>query len=407
LTTTICCAAFSLSAQNVTVINRFQGDSVGDIPEGYVLSDIKEQTVIINEYEPAFDTKEALLSQMISYGLKSFIDNHYTVTDGKIRVTSSALDFDENASAVVKNAIWINDLPFSELFDGFSDELLEQASMLADLNGKSLSESSSNEVLIGEKLSLYGFQRLVYGLKELAFAEALTFIDEYMPAEYDDPGDPPIVYLSSGEFEMMSNPSSEDALEELSLNPEIVPSVNSGSTKKRRRKNGFSDQVVELLEENNRILANYSEMFQSLQNQIDEINKRDYSDLREEMAEMRQMIADLRNNPVQSTSEDEIEYLVFDKNDYQLSSVQKARLNKTLVLLAKAPSQKVLVTGFADKSGDAEYNARLSRKRAESVQAFFESMGIDRERIVLTYFGDTESTTIGPADRRVEVSLID
>ncbi len=398
----------NLSAQNVTVINRFQGETVGDVPEGYVLKDVKEQTIIINDYEPAFGTKDALLTQMISYGLKSYIDGHYMVKDDQIRVTSSALDFDENASAVVKNAIWINDLPYSELFDGFSDEVLAQAALLADLNGKLLTQSASNEILIGGELSSYGFQRLVYGLKELAIAEALAFVEVHTPLDYEDQRDSPVVYLSTDEFEMMSNPSTEDALGELSLNPDLLEEGKENTdNRKRKGKNEFSEQVVGLLEENNRILANYSEMFQSLQNQIDEINKRDYSDLRKEMAEMRQMIADLKKSSSETVDTNETEYLIFEKNEYELSSVQKARLNKMVVLLAKNSNKKALVTGFADKSGNSEYNAWLSQQRAESVKEFLKSMGISSDRIVLTYFGDTESTTAGPADRRVEVSLID
>ncbi|HKK40317.1 MAG TPA: OmpA family protein, partial [Cryomorphaceae bacterium] len=188
-------------------------------------------------------------------------------------------------------------------------------------------------------------------------------------------------------------------------NPELFASDKKPSTRKRRNKNDFSAEVVTLLEENNRILADYSLMFQNLQSQIDEINKRDNSDLREDMAEMRQMISDLKDVP-SGRIESEPEYLIFEKNEYSLSQVQKARLNKTVVLLVKNPLKKALVTGYADQSGNSEYNAWISRQRAESVKSFLESMGIEKSRIVVTYFGDTESTTSGPADRRVEVSLI-
>ncbi|HKL40488.1 MAG TPA: OmpA family protein, partial [Cryomorphaceae bacterium] len=151
----------------------------------------------------------------------------------------------------------------------------------------------------------------------------------------------------------------------------------------------------------------YSEMFKSLQYQIDEINKRDNSDLREDMAQMRRMIADLKSEPLRNNSIPDPTYLIFEKNEYSLSEVQKARLNRTVVLLVKNPTTKALVTGYADLTGDSEYNAWLSQQRAESVKLFLISMGVAKSRIVVTYFGDTESTTSSPADRRVEVSLID
>jgi peptidoglycan-associated lipoprotein len=86
--------------------------------------------------------------------------------------------------------------------------------------------------------------------------------------------------------------------------------------------------------------------------------------------------------------------------------VQKARLNRIIVLLVKNPSKKALVTGYADMSGDSEYNAWISQQRAKSVQLFLENMGIESDKIIVTYLGDTESTTSSSADRRVEVLLI-
>jgi len=148
-------------------------------------------------------------------------------------------------------------------------------------------------------------------------------------------------------------------------------------------------------------------MFQSLQSQIDEINARDNSDIRRDMAEMREMIVDLRDNPPKTNVEkEEIDYLIFTKNSYSLSGVQRALLNKYIVLLAKNPQKNALVIGYADRSGNSEYNVWLSEQRANSVKRFFERMGVESDRIVISYFGDTESTTSGPADRRVEVSLI-
>ncbi|MGB6035062.1 MAG: OmpA family protein [Cryomorphaceae bacterium] len=406
LTTTICCAAFILSAQNVTAINQFHGDECGEVPINYVRSDRQQQTVIITDYEEASTTRQSLLNEMISYGIKSFIDNNYLVKDGQIRVYSSPLDFDENVSAIVKNAIWINDLPFSELFEGFSDDVLSQASYLNDLNGRRINDAPNQSSTEANDLSLYGFQSLVFSLKESAIAEAIEFIEEYMSIDESKEDENKIKVMPAEEFEMKTIPGFENDLGSLSLNPELFSSDKRPSKKNRRKGNDFSEEVVTLLEENNRILSNYSEMFQNLQSQIDEINRRDNSDLREDMAEMRRMIADLKNEPSRGSVEAEPEYLIFEKNEYTLSEVQKARLNKTIVLLVKNPSKKALVTGYADLSGNSEYNAWLSEKRAESVKVFLKSMGVMENRIIVTYFGDTESTTSGPADRRVEVSLI-
>lgn len=407
LTTAICCAAFSLAAQNVTVINRFHGAEIEDVPENYVLSDVQEQTLIINDYELASNTKQSLLNQMIDYGIKSYVDNNYFVKDDQIRVYPSVLDFDENISALVKNAIWINDLPFSELFPGFSEDVLDQALYLTELHGQRITESTDQNSIANTATSLYAFQSLVFELKESALAEATDFIGEFLSNEESEDDDTKIRPMNAADFELMTSPNAEAGLEELSLNPDIFSYTSKPSKKNKRRKNKFSEEVVSLLEENNRILSDYSEMFKSLQSQIDEINQRDDSDLRRDMAEMREMIADLKNAPLRKNLNAEPEYLIFEKNEYSLSGIQKARLNKTIVLMVKNPSMRALVTGYADLSGNSEYNAWISQQRAESVRLFLQSMGIDSSRIVVTYLGDTESTTSSPADRRVEVSLID
>jgi peptidoglycan-associated lipoprotein len=406
LTTTICCAALILSAQNVTVINRFHGEPIDDVPENYVLSGVKEQTIIINDYEPALNARQSLLNQMINYGLKAFVDNNYLVKDGQVRVYPSVLDFNESASALIKNAIWINDLPSSELFPGFSDDVLDQASYLTELNGLRLIESGNQSYDEKNDLSLYGFQSLVFSFKESAIAEATNFIVDFLPDEGSQITGYQIPYLVSEEFELISSPSFEDGLGDLSLNPDLFSSEKRPSRKNRRGQKGFSQEVVTLLEANNRILSDYSEMFQNLQSQIDDINRKDNSDLREDMAEMRQMISELKDEPLRRSIDAEPEYLIFEKNKYVLTDVQKARLNRIIVLLVKNPSKKALVTGYADISGDSEYNAWISQQRAKSVQLFLENMGIESDKIIVTYLGDTESTTSSSADRRVEVLLI-
>jgi outer membrane protein OmpA-like peptidoglycan-associated protein len=120
---------------------------------------------------------------------------------------------------------------------------------------------------------------------------------------------------------------------------------------------------------------------------------------------MRSLIAELKESPSKSALEPD--FFIFNKNSFAINQVQKARLNKTVVLLAKNPSKKVLITGFADQTGSSEYNVWISQQRANAVKDYLMSMGIDESRIISTYLGDTQSTTIGPADRRVEVSLID
>lgn len=389
--------------QDITVINKFEGGDSSMVPEDYVLKNVTRQTYIVNEYEPANTGMRGLLAQMISYGLKSFIDNHYRVVDGRIEAKLTEMDFDELGSALVKNAIWIHDLPFSELFPGFSQSVLQRAEELEKLNG---SKVVSNELdKDSREIELYDFQEQVFLLKRSAIGEAIDFINEFIGQsevvrEDDDLQNKP---LNPADYSISVEPPDQE-LGSLNLDPDLVFS----GRKRRKDKDdlNFSAQVVELLEENNRILAQYSSRFENLQQQIDDIRENNNRGLRSEIKEMRQMIRDLANDKgrVENRS---TEYVIFEKNEYRLTEIQKASLNQIVVSLAKNPKLNVLVTGYADKSGNSEYNVFLSKKRAESVKGHLISLGIEESRIVLTYLGDTESTSVGSADRRVEVSLID
>jgi len=343
--------------------------------------------------------QELLVFDMVTHGIERIMKNNYYIKDEKVVVEFSSNDFDSYASAMVKNVIWLNDLPFSELFEGFSISVKEQAGQLRALNGKRIVESGASASQIARSRYL----SMIDGLKISATAEAIDFINGYLSESNTQ--DLTGQYLNQEEFELTGNQSTEDELGQLVLDPDLFQSDTKPSRRSRRGKNDFSERVVELLEENNRILSSYSGMFESLQRQIDEINERDYTDVRQEIAEMRMIIEELESRS-NSPSRSEEEYLVYAKNDYQLNLLQKTKLNRFVVLMAKNPEKRLLVMGFADKSGNVEYNAWLSQQRAQSVQDYLLSMGVSSDRIVVSYFGDTESTSSSPADRRVELSLI-
>ena len=71
---------------------------------------------------------------------------------------------------------------------------------------------------------------------------------------------------------------------------------------------------------------------------------------------------------------------------------------------AGTPSS-VQVTGFTDPSGGANYNQRLSLRRANAVAAALEQDGVPQSTV--TVRGDGETTTgAGPGqDRRVDITL--
>ncbi len=76
------------------------------------------------------------------------------------------------------------------------------------------------------------------------------------------------------------------------------------------------------------------------------------------------------------------------------------------VIAAGKDGKKLVVSGFADSTGDAAANEELSKQRAEAVKAFFEAQGVSADNIELR---KPESTTGAVGNdvegRRVEVTV--
>jgi outer membrane protein OmpA-like peptidoglycan-associated protein len=68
------------------------------------------------------------------------------------------------------------------------------------------------------------------------------------------------------------------------------------------------------------------------------------------------------------------------------------------------PSGTVVLDGNADSTGPATYNVRLSARRAESVRDKLVRMGVDKDRIVMAFYGEYGlRRTTKPLDRRVTI----
>ncbi|UOO87041.1 cytochrome-c oxidase, cbb3-type subunit III [Neisseria arctica] len=95
-------------------------------------------------------------------------------------------------------------------------------------------------------------------------------------------------------------------------------------------------------------------------------------------------------------------YFATGKNEVAADAVTVA---EELVKAGK-DGKKLIISGFADSTGDAASNEELSKKRAQAVQAFLEAQGVDAKNIELR---KPENTTGAQGDaaegRRVEVKI--
>lgn len=412
--------------QDVTVINRFNGSDNDTVPENYVLKNVYEHTYIINEYEPINTGPRGNLDAMIRYGLRSYTDKQFHIFDNRVQALIPVSDFEKAASGIVRDAIWIHDMPFADAFPGFSQRVLNQIGELRRIDGYTVSGGAHYMDAPGEnKVGRYTFQRMVYDLKRSMELEVAVFLNTQMPGT-EEPvfGEEEKPLLSEKNFNLRPLQGSNRELAALEPSLDDWFSENEKETPDRKKKKKpeselapFAAKVVELLEQNSKILAQYNQRFENLQSQIDDLRNQapaDNSEVKQEIAELRDMIRDLAagqrirepNGSVTEQVSGKSVEVIFEKNAHTLSFAQKALLNKVDITLRQNPSYAALITGYADKTGNPGFNAWISKKRAEAVKAYLISRGIDGSRLIVNFLGDSESDAANPLDRKVKVTYL-
>ncbi|MBK8227917.1 MAG: OmpA family protein [Flavobacteriales bacterium] len=96
----------------------------------------------------------------------------------------------------------------------------------------------------------------------------------------------------------------------------------------------------------------------------------------------------------------------FGRNSTSLEPDQRVLLNEVFEQLARSPQDKVLITGYTDRSGDPARNLWLSEQRAKAVRGYLLSRGIDGDRLLVNYYGDSRSLGRDPGERRVELEWL-
>ena len=95
--------------------------------------------------------------------------------------------------------------------------------------------------------------------------------------------------------------------------------------------------------------------------------------------------------------------IFFDNNSSVLNARHRSLLAETARQLVAQPAYSVRLTGFASPSGNADYNQRLSARRAAAVRQGLEDAGVSAARIYVVPGGIDYQPANAAAARRVEV----
>jgi outer membrane protein OmpA-like peptidoglycan-associated protein len=101
--------------------------------------------------------------------------------------------------------------------------------------------------------------------------------------------------------------------------------------------------------------------------------------------------------------------LLFRTDEDVLTSDTEARLQQLAASVAAMPDVYIRLDGYADERGDAEYNRKLSVRRAEHVRDVLQAGGIAAQRIDLEAHGESPAMDASidslALERRVSLTL--
>ncbi len=98
--------------------------------------------------------------------------------------------------------------------------------------------------------------------------------------------------------------------------------------------------------------------------------------------------------------------IYFELNSAEVSAADRARIEQVAALVKQYPAVEILLRGFTDKTGNAQYNLKLSQQRAKAVRDRLTSRGVAEDRIRVEYYGaDLTPDMDSSYGRRVEIVM--
>lgn len=103
--------------------------------------------------------------------------------------------------------------------------------------------------------------------------------------------------------------------------------------------------------------------------------------------------------------------LVFDSGAADVKGASAADIQQVAKVMNDYPQTKIIVAGHTDSTGSAEFNQKLSERRAEAVKNLLVDNGVSSDRIVVRGYGKTQpiasndTATGRQQNRRVKITI--
>jgi outer membrane protein OmpA-like peptidoglycan-associated protein len=150
------------------------------------------------------------------------------------------------------------------------------------------------------------------------------------------------------------------------------------------------------------------------QSQLDAANaQRQTQEAQARNAQLEAQLADLAAKKTERGMVITLGDVLFGTDLSRLTADGMRSAQKLADVLKQNPQRNVLIEGFADSTGAADYNQGLSERRAKAVRTALFDMGVARERIDMRGYGESfpvasnDSAGNRQLNRRVEIILSD
>jgi outer membrane protein OmpA-like peptidoglycan-associated protein len=428
---------FGLSAQKTTIVQHYPKDTTGMAAGKIIPARTEEHRIIINYYEHADEVALNRFEQLVSSYLAMYVEKCASIQNGDVKLRRSKKETMKDLNGIVKGAVDFYDYQQLSGFKGFSKVVEKKLAGIDALDFRTVEFSVGDDDEEAENRMRKNFLE-----KELADLNMIVRMEVGMYGEEN------LMVVQGSEEIVIDNGAREKLLEQYlgdqkwaPLEPIRVQLDGSGlatidlndysklNTSLPAEPSSINSQLLELLQSNNAKLDGMQKQIDDLrteqlklwQQSQDEKNvamQKQIDDLREMVFALVKMntgdaVADGSNTmlpPVRT--EGSVANLpgsmnvYFPKGSVKLDAGAALSLNEIVDILARSPQLKLIVTGYADKSGDAARNLLLSQQRANSVKEFLVKSGLSADRFITKYYGDRDSAQEGLSDRKVVIEFV-
>jgi outer membrane protein OmpA-like peptidoglycan-associated protein len=419
------------------------GDTTGKGIEGFRLAQSSEQKIVINYYEPIEENELDRLEELIAASLSFYIDHSIVRDQNQYTFKKPRKQLLKDMNDIVENALRFYEFKEIKAFDGFSAQIEDELIRLEQEDFSKLSwAKTSYDTQRLNKLAHEHVQKELRALKDMAIAEVAHFSDENLVSlsgsdtTYTDTRttEEIIADLTAYDAEALlpiktySDDGSSFTVLSVEDNTRLPSLENSGPF----NNDLFMQQMLEMMQLNNVEMRAMREEFnefrddqlamwkesenknnENLQAQIDDLKEMVVDIIRHEAGDDALVSTDpviVKPNPSNTggypANLPRFVNVYFSSGSTQLNAASLLSLNEIVDLLARNPQLNIIITGYADSSGDEMKNLLLSQERSRAVKKFLSQSGLEESRFITKFLGEKDAIESNQLDRRVSLEFV-